>query len=468
MAKIGDYIHSKIDGYRMYGTFRPDGTGDGSPYYAAQSVYALQKQKMLTSIKGSSVDKRSLNNLSEKLSQLIYGDPSLSHPSDDELMNKMRKTIERIYGEKFSNFGINWTEGMGVYPKIKQISSPQFNKKRLEKYILLLNNMMDRLSTGLTNFSKNGNLSQIANTISLLEDQLKNIENNNEYVTLSNDLMDNINLALKAESLPYALAIGDIFENFLGVAQYALSGNINNVTDELIKSNIVGTTGRSTVTIDASNFSDEYVNFNDSGDLYVNDNTTYRIKANETQDKLDVIFNWDGAQLNVTAKNYNLKDSSSTIHLVSGTSLLYLIQNEDAYFVNHWLNIMGNVSRSSKIIDNLQDAHLSMKLTIFVKALTGQRLGRAGEADTFILNWRSQKRVYVLSVTDIIYTVSKDIDSMINIKGYPTNGSLKNQWVGAKSYDMGNAMQRITNLLGRVYATKISVSLKQNAITYTT
>jgi hypothetical protein len=65
-----------------------------------------------------------------------------------------------------------------------------------------------------------------------------------------------------------------------------------------------------------------------------------------TQDKLDVLFNWDGDELKVSAKNYKLEDSSAMIHLVSGTSLLYLISSEKTDFVNHWLNVITTTGKN--------------------------------------------------------------------------------------------------------------------------
>lgn len=466
MALIGDYIHYKIDNYRKYGTYRPDMSNDGSSYSSAQSIYNEQHQKILNTIKSSNTSMSNLQQLSVQLTQLIYGNPSLSN-ANNEIFQKFRDTIERIFSEKFSNFGINWETGMTVYPKLSTIKDKSFNKDRLERYINKLNQEMNRLSSGLTSLKSSHSLNQIASTIEELERCLQDIENNNEYIeniTISDNLLNNINMALTAETLPMSLAIGDIFEDFLGVAQYVLSGKIDTVTDDLIKESIVGTSGKSVVTIDQSKFSSEFVKFDSSGDLYVTDDLKYKIQSNVTQDKLDVIFDWNGDQLNITAKNYKLADSSSMIHLVSGTSLLYLIQNENPHFVNHWLNLMSGASRKSKYLDNLQEAHLAMKITIFAKALTGQGLGRTGEADTFVLNWRSRRIVYVLPVNRIIATAAKDLDGCVKITGYPSAG-IGSSWVGSKEFDMGNAMQRITALLGKIRASKITVQIKQQAIT---
>lgn len=466
MALIGDYIHYKVTNYTEYGTYRKDKSNDGSSYKSAQGIYNTQKEQMLSNINSfKSQNNNNLSELSEKLTQLIYG----ARNGDgrgvaDEIFKKFQNIVERIFNEKFSNFDINWNT-MSVYSKIKPINEKKknFSKKELEKYKNLLDNEMERLKSGMTNFSKNGNLEQIGIAINQLENAIEKVKQTNENFEPQGNFIDDINAAIYAESFPYALAIGDVFENFLGVAQYVLNNNIEKKEDDIIKElseKIVGTTGKSLVTIDKTKFSEDFVNFNSSGNLYVTDDLTYEITSNKTQDKLDVIFDWNGDTLNITAKNYSLRDDTQQISLVSGTSLLYLIQNENPYFVNHWLNLVSH-SNSSGL--DLSEGHNAMKITIFAKALTGQLLGRGGEADTFVLNWRAQKKVYVLPVGDIIKAAASNIENMVVIHGYPENGySLS--WVGGPKFDIGNAMQRITFLLGQIRNTKIKVAMDRAAV----
>jgi hypothetical protein len=82
----------------------------------------------------------------------------------------------------------------------------------------------------------------------------------------------------------------------------------------------------------------------------LNDHTGF-IFDKPTQDKLDMVFNWKGDELKVSAKSYKLASSGSLIHLISGTSLLYLISSENTDFVNHWLNcVSGTDSIGGKLL----------------------------------------------------------------------------------------------------------------------
>jgi hypothetical protein len=67
-----------------------------------------------------------------------------------------------------------------------------------------------------------------------------------------------------------------------------------------------------------------------------------------TQDKLDVILNWNGDAFNVTAKNYSLKEHRD-LRLVSGSPLLSFLNGEDSNFINHWLNIVTFNGKESRV-----------------------------------------------------------------------------------------------------------------------
>jgi len=52
-------------------------------------------------------------------------------------------------------------------------------------------------------------------------------------------LLNDINTVLKFESLPYALAIGDVFEIWLGLASDYLGGRAVDIADEMIYDTII-------------------------------------------------------------------------------------------------------------------------------------------------------------------------------------------------------------------------------------
>jgi hypothetical protein len=94
----------------------------------------------------------------------------------------------------------------------------------------------------------------------------------------------------------------------------------------------------------------------------------------------------------MSAKNYKIGDGSKLIHLVDGTRLSYLIQDQKMDAINHWLNIMSKgIERDGSVgtkepkegVDNttLQAAKNMIYLTVAAKALAGNNLGRLDNAD---------------------------------------------------------------------------------------
>ena len=98
-----------------------------------------------------------------------------------------------------------------------------------------------------------------------------------------------------------------------------------------------------------------------------------------------------------------------------------------------------------------------MKITILIKGLTGQGLGRKAVADTFVLNDRHSRHIYVFTMEQL---ANKAIEHLKNIDfgGYP-NG-LEHEYEGNSPSEL-LAMTRITNLLKAVYNCKISIALPQ-------
>ena len=110
-----------------------------------------------------------------------------------------------------------------------------------------------------------------------------------------------------------------------------------------------------------------------------------------------------------------------------------------------------------------------MKLTIFMKALTGQGTSaRTNIADTFILNHRAHKKIYVRNMKNILNaienTISGDAIKGAKISNYPSQ--IHNQWNGdSKIQNFADAKTRITNLLVSLHSYNISVSMSSSIFT---
>lgn len=388
----------------------------------------------------------------------------------NEIFSRFQKEVEKIFEQKFAQFGINWSNGSIYMKKLENTQS--ISVQQLQNYATTLQNIGEQL-TNKQDVSPS-DINQLNLTIKRVEAYIKTCQNNgivkiNDLSTndQAKDIIAQINNTLQLASLPWAAATGEVFEDFLTMATIYAQKKSDQITDTLIKDILVGSSGRSKVSIQLNNFDSDFVNANllQNSSAFknkkgsINNFTNYEFNLGTTQDKLDVNMTWNGDKLRVSAKNYKLKDNSALIHLVSGTSLLYMIQNENVDFINHWLNIITVSGKSDKIAKSyLQAAHTAMKTTLFAKALTGQGLGRSGVADTFIVNNRSKKHIYVWSMKEVFDACINNLDS-VKFKNYPE--TISNNWVGSgkKVPSNASAQQRISNLIAKVHTYKLSISV---------
>jgi len=64
------------------------------------------------------------------------------------------------------------------------------------------------------------------------------------------------------------------------------------------------------------------------------------VSNSASQDKVDVLLRWNGKKIPISAKNVNLR-SGREIHLVSQASLLAMVADLNANYMNHFLNIVS-------------------------------------------------------------------------------------------------------------------------------
>lgn len=482
MAGIGDYIHYKLSNYRKFGT-----TKEGpSNYESYDAIFQQQRKYIKNHI--ISTQSQQLTDIETFLTNLFYKKPTNGGRLNEEAYNELVKRVNTMFEQKHPSFKMNIKNAGGTSVTYKGQQEIKADRKKIsvskiEEYLRTITGLVD----GSIKINKLGQTKENQALIKKTKDDLQNYLNSVKDTTKKEikidksniSLFDDINTVLKFQSLPYAMAIGDIFEIWLALASDYAGGRAVDLADEFVEKNLIKGSSRSTPIISLNNFSDEYVSAKklmesgvfSKGWQRIDENNSFQMTA-PTQDKLDVVFEWNGDTLNVSAKNYSLNSSSSMIHLVSGTSLLYLISNENADFVNHWLNLVA--ANSDGEGDNLsaarQAAHIEMKLTILMKALTGQGLGQSGVSDTFILNARSQGKVYVRSMSSIINNIEKLIGSGSEIRGihisnYPN--TISNTWVGSNKSELSesSALERISNLIAQLHTYKISVEVSPEALT---
>lgn len=460
MAGIGDYIHLRNSDYQRYGT-----TYRGpSNYSNAFAVFSAQRSKILNKIKTST--NGAIAGLENYLNGLLYGIEGNAAQYYEEEFSKYREVVEQIFSEKYGQFDFNVAQGLNVYQKMKNISTSKSSRKTLDRS--QLENYLKQIVLMI-----NGNIGLKQGTdvmdIMRVKTELENYLNSHSEGMIirkadNMNLINDINRVLAYQSFPRPLAIGDIGEIFLAAASAKANDKAEKVGDQLIneiKKSIVGGLG-SKATIQGDKFDDKYVDLSKilvPGWQHIDENNSWQLST-ESQDKVDVYFDWHGQTLAISAKNYNLTDYSREIHILSGSNLLYLIANEDDQFVNHWLNLISTSNRETDSNNSalLQAAHEAMKITILIKGLTGQDLGRNSTADTFVLNDRHSRHVYIFTMRQLADRAISRLNN-INFGGYPNNG-LRHEYVGDNpSQEL--AMTRITNLLKSVYNCKISIALQQ-------
>ena len=201
--------------------------------------------------------------------------------------------------------------------------------------------------------------------------------------------------------------------------------------------------------MDISNFSDKYLTKEFKNVL----ETTH-----VSQGKIDVEMKWAGKDIKVSAKNVNLNHRYVT--LLSNSSLLFLLSDEPAPFVNHALNILAShkagekkdSSSAKSIVKGMRSSIIDeLRLIIFYKALTGDVGGRRS-ANLFVVNDNKTGKVKV-------YDVHKNLTRGIAVKGI-TKGmkEFKNDW------NNGSPEARISGLLADVHSRKISVGLNTSLL----
>ena len=480
--KIGDYIHYHHVWYKKYGINRKQKgvvTTGISSYNGADKIMKTQKQNIVDNVFSTKAKAESIKDLEEYLNQIVYPKDNQPRFGSKEQEEAFISLVNDEFHKRFSDFDIDWNNGLTVHA-----NKNLFKKGQERKSVGVLKQYADIIEAKAEEMIGDGKVSnakvqELINTAKEIRKLTDGIANDNKYISFTGkeELKNRIASALNSGSLPFAGAIGEAFEDVLAYA--SVFGK--SIAGQTVKDALVGVSGRSRVLIDTSFLEKEFINFDllksyFSNGYQIDENTNITFKSNaETQNKVDVIFGYNGETYNISAKNYALRNSNDAIHILSGASMLSLIQNEPPDFVNHWLNIVTPDAEDFKTDDLgslLMTAHQAMRTVILAKAFTGSVYGRTGAADTFVLNKRSASHVYVFSMHEIVSQLVKTMgnitdnsamNTIVKIENYPE--TLDNIWKGIK--DIPNSMSadiRITGLILALQNAKLKVSIPQTSI----
>lgn len=241
-----------------------------------------------------------------------------------------------------------------------------------------------------------------------------------------------------------------------------------------------GEHGQNEITIDMKNF---------AVDIPGIDFTDGKYTVKHSQGKIDIILSPEDKNLkpiNVTAKNYS---SLNNIHVVSGQSLLYLLQNEDIDFVNHYLNLacLKDGDTKSKNEAFFIDAATILSQSILSQVITGATYGKGTSeiAGVMVLAYNDAPNSTKFKVIPTVNLIASLIDTADSVDRLVKSSSVKKaankqtgvgsidlskyhfyqNWEGEKyKYDMGMSDIRIGKILQKVHSTKINASISLNDV----
>ena len=491
MSAIGDYVHYSSQGYAKYGIAKSGDIPKKDTY-----IFTKFKQKFLRDIKAEenkamSAAERKL--LQRKINMIL--NPNVDRSQTNNMIAQIQNELERFAIEQAQKSGSN---------ALVNFSTGDVSLQRAQAYVLSQKAKILSLIDAESN-KMSVTREKIESRIKNIQDLAKLIKNNTDKITVEKQIKDiteqykNIiadtanlrgtkQLALTqdvkslAQQIDMLLAAfdgttvnniikGDFFEYLTALTPLVGQQIATDELSETLKKFAATKVGdmRSTVDIDTSYF-DKSIDFkalaiDNKGWKYSKDGQIFGTIM-PTQEKIDVKLSWQGRTVPTSIKNVNLS-SGFDVHVVSNTSLLYLIQDANSDdFINHYLNVVAKHNDSYRFDQYIstalyRQAQSAMKLLVLHRALTG-KTGKRQAASIFLVNDNSKSGIDSIKVFDIpelIGKVSQQIETFTTIT---SNGNdlaamrLDNPWCSTYS-------ARITTLIQDVHAQKISAALKPSA-----
>lgn len=509
---IGDYIHLTAAGYNKYGIYRwSSRSRHKGEKYSSSGVLdtEIKRQKQLL----APISDGTIKELKELLN-LFYNSKAQTTKQQDrrqaiiqEIEKHMIKTFDKRLGE------INWDTG--------EITSTNLAEQGV-KITLLQNTIEDKIGKSskridpkkaeekikqIDNFIKNNvkllkeNNINITNVTSKLEKvktemerlyedidltvekelefyDLPQIVGKNKHHTRKDEanLRDDLNEIIKMLGLapPLNLEKGDLMEYIVAYLPFfAGRMSLDQVNKNISSMKIGG--AKDPVTYSLDNFK-----FNGSSKLNLTKgNFSLNFNESKSQGKIDVNMTWGTDEVKASIKNYSIEDAGKTyVDTLSGSPFLFLIQDLDHNFVNHYLNLnvvhnqdqeynakyMKNSDKNFEKINSkdAKDSRTIMKNLLALKALSGASFNRK-TVNVLIINNSKTGNVEVLKTSDILDKIQFLSASSLSVKG---NGVSVSQ---IKNFENNPAKERdgiarINNILQQLHAIKIYASINYQAI----
>lgn len=482
MSAIGDYIHFGRIGYNEHGITR-DGKKDSTDYFKMQKKIMRNRAKMLASGINKKDKQKYEAHLNNIFSTYNEDDGSMYKIAQDIIKNKLDQDFMDALGD------IDWSTGdvKKIYSSKYDISKIQIRGKQKEVFLSTLLKRVRKLEDIKSKLRNSKKITDLDTQINKIYDELsqitniakkelqKNGLNINEFnqklevekgknsQSLANqtyNLITTINKTISMLTPPVYLQKGNLFEYGAALAGVMANGIAEDNIKETLQKGLLGVQGdkRSPTKIDFKKFFMDGITEN----MYMNkwnidfDNET-AVSFMPSQEKIDILVTLGGKPVGISAKNYNF-NLGYNLQLLSGSSLLYLIQDENTNFVNHYLNLVAQHPKSSiSLSGNFNAAHEAMKFTILYKAFSGDTYGRE-KASLFLVNDNSKPGgVKLYEMSDLIDKAYRNIEAYAIFKNLPAYESVKNRWKNTPE-------ERIASFLSEIHKYKISVSLSPSIL----
>lgn len=251
-------------------------------------------------------------------------------------------------------------------------------------------------------------------------------------------------------------AYGDAFEYplaaFSAVMEQGIDTSVDDIIEKGLKKSLQGGE-RSKSYLDISHLSkSDRKKLNIKNSVIVNDNIRLEY-ANPTQNKIDVNLILQGQEFNISAKSYS--NVYKDIHILGGAPLTVPVLNLSTVdFVSHYL--------TSLYIDdnNLSQIHEAIRLNILFTALSGAGSSPV-EADTFVLNDKKNKKIYVRNMSDIVQNIANTTQwKYININ--EQGATIPDD--ALHNFQLRKSANNVVDMINLMHTIKLQVSLKGSAI----
>lgn len=452
MGAIGDYIHYTSKGYLEHGTTKR-GAFQG---WVSQRPLILEKLKQNKESSLNSEEQRELEDILTGLLKNEQGNPNIT-----KVQAEVQEKMEEIFGEALQSIDFETGDvkakksinsSVGIARNATNIEDLISRVDRLESIIIKntekleipkgMSTQVKQLKSYYNNLAKELKKVKQANgqdaATALLAERTKDLR---EKKKLLNELISEY-----AAYPAVALQKGTFFEHLIAQAPKVAK---NEAMNEIGK--VIGDVTEN-VSFDKEAFASQFLTQQVDEVLS---------KTSVSQGKIDVSLEWKDKNLGISAKNYNL--DRYYVHVLSGSSLLYMLQDLDSDFVNHFLNLYaahGKLEGQKVGADNARLATMKsgilpeIKLILLYKGLTGDTNGRSA-ANLFIINNSSKGKVKVLDMYKIISKAGAQM-----IKGIKLNDKTLDEKIKFKNdWEEGSPQQRISKLLLDVHARKVSVAI---------